>query len=106
MKLLILGSLFFSLSVFADELKVFHLTVKDGKFLTTDLQVPKGEKFKLEVTNEGSSAAEFESKELNREQVVPPHQTIKIFLGPLSAGEYKFFDDFNQETAHGKIIAN
>jgi hypothetical protein len=28
-----------------------------------------------------------------------------VFLGPLPAGEYKFFGDFHQDTAQGVMVA-
>ena len=42
---------------------------------------------------------------LNREKLVPPGQTVTVFLGPLEPGEYKFFGDFHQDTAQGVLIA-
>jgi len=42
---------------------------------------------------------------LNREKIVPGNGRITIFVGPLEAGEYEFFGEFNQDTAKGKIIA-
>jgi plastocyanin len=89
----------------AADMKVFKLTAKGGTFSPAQLTVPSGEKFKIEMTNEGPGAEEFESVELNREKVVGPGKTVTIFLGPLSAGEYNFFGDFHRDTAKGKIIA-
>lgn len=94
-----------AISFAADEMKVIRLTIKDAKFIPTTLNVPSGEKFKLEVTNEGPGAEEFESTQLNREKVVPPGKTMTIFLGPLTRGEYTFFGDFHRDTANGKMIA-
>lgn len=90
--------------VFATDLKAFTITVKDGKFSPDQVIVPKEEKFKLIVKNEGNAAEEFESAELNRERVVVPHQSVAIILGPLSSGEYGFFGDFHPDTAKGKVI--
>jgi len=89
---------------FAADLKSYSVTVKDGKFSPEQITVAKGEKFKLEVKNDGNAAEEFESTELNREKIVAAHQTITVLLGPLSEGEYKFFGDFHPDTAKGKII--
>lgn len=89
----------------AGELKNFHLTVKDGVFEPTTIRIPAGEKVQIEVQNNGTSAEEFESVELNREKVVTPGKSIKLFIGPLSKGEYKFFGDFHKDTAQGKIVA-
>jgi len=57
------------------------------------------------VQNTDDSADEFESTDLNREKLVPPGQTVSVFLGPLDPGEYHFFGDFHQDTAQGVIVA-
>ena len=62
-------------------------------------------KFKLMVKNSDDTADEFESTSLNREKLVPPGQTVPVFLGPLEPGEYQFFGDFHQDTARGVLIA-
>ncbi len=103
MKSLVLILAFANISM-AGELKVFHINVKDGIFSPSSIQIPAGEKVQLEVQNTGVSTEEFESVDLNREKVVSPGQTIKLFIGPLAKGEYKFFGDFHKDTAHGLII--
>lgn len=86
------------------EPRVIGLTVADGHFTPEIVTAPANEKFKLLIKNSGKTAEEFESRELNREKVVPPGQMITIFLGPLNVGEYSFFGDFHAETAKGKIV--
>lgn len=81
-----------------------HLVIRDHKFVPERLEVPAGVKFKLLVKNEGDTPSEFESFELNREKVVNAGQEITVFLGPLDPGEYKFVDDFHQETK-GLMVA-
>jgi len=87
----------------ADDLPtlVFH----NHRFEPDRIQVPAGAKFQLKVTNTDDTADEFESVDLNREKLVAPGQTITVFLGPLAAGEYKFFGDFHQDTAQGVLVA-
>ena len=68
------------------------------------MNVKAGVKFTLNITNATAKSAEFESYELNREKIVEAGKTITVYLGPLEAGSYPFFDDFNQ-AANGKIIA-
>ncbi len=87
----------------ADELPT--LTLRNHRFEPARIEVPAGQKFKLLVHNADSTADEFESSELNREKLVAPGQTITVFLGPLDAGEYKFFGDFHQDTAQGVLVA-
>src|SRR5215813_11314163 len=71
----------------------YSLTIHDSKFEPSTLNVKAGVKFKLVVKNARKVAAEFESAELNREKIVPPGQTVVIYVGPLAAGTYPFFDD-------------
>jgi hypothetical protein len=83
----------------------FSVAIKDHKFITAELEVPAGVKVKLLIKNEDPTPEEFESLELHREKVVPPGQTVPIFVGPLDPGTYGFFGDFNPQTAQGKLIA-
>ena len=87
----------------ADELPT--LVLQDHRFVPERMQVPAGKKFQLRVRNTDSTADEFESVDLNREKLVPPGQTIAVFLGPLPPGTYKFFGDFHQDTAQGVLVA-
>ncbi len=87
----------------ADDLPtlVFH----NHRFEPDRIEVPANVKFQLHVKNTDDTADEFESTDLNREKLVTPGQTITVFLGPLSPGEYKFFGDFHQATAQGVLVA-
>jgi high-affinity iron transporter len=79
---------------------VFH----NHRFVPDRITAPAHVKFQLRVQNADDTADEFESHDLNREKLVPPGQTITVFLGPLDPGEYKFFGDFHQDTAQGVLI--
>ena len=81
------------------------LILKNHAFVPQDLTVPAGQKIKLTVKNEDAAAAEFESFELNREKVVPANGQIDVYIGPLDAGTYKYFDDFHRDTTTGTIVA-
>jgi plastocyanin len=82
----------------------FTLTIKDHKFEPAELAVPAGQKVKLKVVNADPTPEEFESHELKREKVIPGNTTATIVVGPLKAGEYPFFGEFNPKTAQGKLI--
>lgn len=73
------------------------LAVRDGGFDPRQVEAPAGARIQLEVTNQTSSAIEFESFELNRERVIPPDKKVVVYLSGLSAGQYEFFDDFHHE---------
>jgi high-affinity iron transporter len=81
------------------------LTFHNHRFEPARLEVPAHRKFKLLVKNTDDTADEFESTMLNREKLVPPGQTVTVFLGPLEPGEYKIFGDFHQDTAQGVLVA-
>jgi len=84
---------------------VVQLAFTQHRFVPDRLTVPANAKFRVMVKNNDDTADEFESVDLNREKLVPPGQTITVFLGPLSPGQYKFFGDFHQDTAQGVIVA-
>lgn len=83
----------------------FALSIKDHRFEPAELHVPAGTKVKLVVHNQDGTPEEFESHELNREKVIPGGATASIFIGPLKAGSYPFFGEFNEKTARGVVIA-
>jgi hypothetical protein len=80
------------------------LTIRNRSFEPSDLEVPAGKRIELHVMNADSTAAEFESHEMHREKVVPAGKEVVVFIGPLRAGRYEFFDDFNP-SARGHIVA-
>lgn len=83
----------------------FTLIIKDHKFEPAELNVPAGQKIKLKVVNQDATPEEFESHPLNREKVIAGNSTATIYIGPLEAGSYPFFGEFNEATAKGVIIA-
>lgn len=93
-----------SFAVWAADLPEFHLTIKGQKFEPAQLTVPANIKFKLRVTNADATPSEFESNEFNREKIVLPNSTISVFIGPLDKGNYRFFDDFHQDTGKGVLV--
>lgn len=78
---------------------------ENHRFVPSQITVLAGQKFKLYVKNDDSTADEFESTDLNRELLVTPGNTITVFLGPLDPGSYHFYGDFHQATAQGIITA-
>jgi hypothetical protein len=82
-----------------------HISIKNKVFDPVELDVPAGQKIKIIVKNEDADAAEFESFELNREKVVPAHDEVSVYVGPLDAGTYPFFNDFDPQKSKGKIVA-
>ncbi|WP_050460697.1 cupredoxin domain-containing protein [Herbaspirillum autotrophicum] len=89
----------------AADLLTFKLEMQDGKFIPARIEVPAGQRIKIEIHNIGKSAAEFESVELRKEKVLAPGAQSFVVLAPLRPGEYKFFDDFHLNMPQGVIVA-
>ena len=81
------------------------LVIKNHRFEPVELKVPAGQRVKLIVHNQDSTAEEFESHDLNREKIVPPGAKASIFIGPLKPGRYTFTGEYNEATAKGVVIA-
>ncbi|WEN16688.1 cupredoxin domain-containing protein [Rhodanobacter sp. AS-Z3] len=106
MKRFLIAALFaLPLVAIATEVPMFTLTIKDHRYQPTTLKVPADTKIKIKVINNDSTPEEFESSDFSREKIVMPNSSIEVFVGPLKAGEYKFFGDFHQDTAQGVLIA-
>ena len=106
MKRFLIAALFaLPLAAFATEVPMFTLTIKNHRYEPTTLKVPADTKVKIKVINNDSTPEEFESSDFSREKIVMPNSSIIVFVGPLKAGEYKFFGDFHQDTAQGVLIA-
>jgi plastocyanin len=81
------------------------LAIKDHRFEPAELVVPAGKRIKLTVKNLDSTPEEFESHELKREKVIPGGAEAIILIGPLKPGTYKFYGEFHEATAQGRIVA-
>lgn len=81
----------------AADLPTFKLEMADGKLNPARIEVPAGQRFKIEIRNTGKGAAEFESVQLRKEKVLAPGAESFVVVAPQSPGEYKFFDDFHQQ---------
>jgi plastocyanin len=82
------------------------LTLKNHVFEPKELKVPAGKKVKIVVINQDATPAEFESKPLNREKVIPGKATGVINVGPLKPGRYSFVEEYHETEAgaQGTII--
>ena len=66
--------------------------------------LPAGVRVRLVLRNQDAMPAEFESYDLSREVIVPGNKEVAIYVGPLEAGNYQFFNDFNHQMK-GAIVA-
>jgi plastocyanin len=78
--------------------------MKSNQFVPSEVQIPAGVKVKLLVRNDNQTPSEFESSQFHREKIVGPGQEITVFVGPLDAGSYEFFDDFHPQTRGHLIV--
>jgi plastocyanin len=93
-------------SSFAAAPEEFTLTIKDHAFQPKEITIPAGKKIKLLVVNQDATPAEFESKPLSREKLIPAKSTATINLGPLKPGRFAFVEEYheNEAAAQGTII--
>ena len=82
------------------------LTIEQHKFTPEEIKVKAGQAFVLVVTNKDTTPEEFESKELRVEKVIPANKTLKLRIPALKAGTYKFFGEYHEATAQGRIVAD
>ncbi len=86
----------------------FSLSIKNHVFEPKVLKLPAGKKIKILVANQDATPAEFESKALNREKIIPGKSTGVINVGPLKPGRYDFVEEYHEaETgAQGTIVVD
>ncbi len=80
------------------------LTLKDHGFAPAEVKAPAGERFRIVVTNQDATPAEFESSDLRAEKIVVPGGRITVMAGPLKPGTYAFVDDYHPDTAKGTLV--
>jgi len=91
-------------AVAADAPPEIPLTIDKNQFQPNEVKVKANAPFVLVITNKSAKAAEFESKDLRVEKVVPAGKTVNVRMRALKPGTYSFLDDFNQQTT-GRIVA-
>jgi heme/copper-type cytochrome/quinol oxidase subunit 2 len=106
MRLLLLLPLLLAVTTVASaaDAPSFSITIQNRAFQPPELTVPAGQKIELQIKNTDAAPAEFESDSLHREKVVPAGQQVVVYIGPLRAGSYEFFNDFYPQS-RGHIIA-
>lgn len=103
---LLLLTLLFPNAARADDTDAgYKLVINDHRFQPAELTVPSGTKIKLLIENQDATPEEFDSYSLNREKIIPAHNTATIYIGPLAPGRYPFTGEFHATTAQGVIVA-
>ncbi|MFZ5610519.1 MAG: cupredoxin domain-containing protein [Pseudomonadota bacterium] len=80
------------------------ITLRDHRFEPADVTAPAGKRLKLIVRNSDATAEEFESHDLDLEKIINGGKEATLYVGPLEAGTYGFFGEFNPDTAQGRLI--
>jgi hypothetical protein len=88
----------------ADEATKISVTLKDHKFSPAEPTAPAGKPIVIEVENQDKTPAEFESKALRVEKIVPGGGKISVQVRGLPAGRYRFFDDYHESTTEGFLV--
>ena len=87
-----------------DPLKI-EVTIKDHRFVPSEIHVPAGKATVLIVRNEDAAAEEFDSSALKVEKVIVGGTYVTIRLRPLGPGRYPFMGEFHPDTAEGFVIS-
>ena len=84
----------------------YTLTIKNHTFEPKEIKLPANQKIKLRVINQDATPAEFESKPLGREKVIPGNATSTVNIGPLKPGRYPFVEEYHETEpgAQGTIV--
>lgn len=104
-RLAVLALTSFSLAAFAADVPTSELVIENHRFTPERLEVPAGQKVKLQVENRDATPEEFDSDALRIEKVVIGHGKGVVYVGPLKAGEYPFIGEYHEKTAKGVIVA-
>ena len=103
MKSLLLGAALaalFAVPAFAEDANV-KVVLKDHRFVPQEISAPAGKSVVIVLTNQDTTPAEFESKTLRVEKLLPAGGTVSVRVRALEAGRYRFFDDYHEDTTEG-----
>jgi hypothetical protein len=94
-----------SLAAEAKDLVTYEVTLKAQTFTPAELNVPAGEPFIIKLMNENDAPAEFESKDMKFEKIVPGHSKIVVKVKALPGGTFEFVDEYHEDTARGTVVS-
>lgn len=97
--------MFVSCLCLAAPLPSYEVSIKDGVFSPSLIEVPVKQRFKIIIKNEGSGPAEFENLSLRVEKVLAAGVSSFVVIHPLKEGSYHFIDEFHMDMQGFTIIA-
>lgn len=89
----------------ADEPTKIGVTLRDHRFLPSEIHVPQGKPVILTIRNEDAAAEEFDSPALKIEKVIAAGSYGTVRLRPLGPGRYPFIGEFHSDSAKGVVIS-
>lgn len=101
----LLGGLCLGGPAIADDPAPIDVTIKDHRFVPSEIHVPMGKRMVLVVRNEDTTPEEFNSTALQIEKVIVGGTYGTIRLRPLGPGRYPFMGEFHPDTAQGVVIS-
>jgi hypothetical protein len=81
------------------------VTIKDHRFVPSEIDVPKGEPVILTIKNEDPTPEEFDSSALTVEKVIAGGTYGTVRLRPLGPGHYPFMGEYHSATAKGFVVS-
>jgi plastocyanin len=95
----------FSLAQAADPTTV-KLTIKDNKFMPSEIHVPAGIPVTLVIHNQDATAEEIDSDDLKIEKIIAGGKEVSVSVRPLAPGTYNFSGEYHSDTAKGQLIVD
>lgn len=92
-------------SVRADDLATYQIVLKDHKFTPSEIHVPTGKPFIIEVSNEGDAADEFEMIIPSIEKTLMPGQRARLRMRPLGVGIFSFVGESDPNDEKGSFVS-
>ena len=81
------------------------LSYKDKKFDPAEITAPANTPIVIKFRNLDEDAMELESDSLKIEKVVAAGKDATIKVKSQKPGRYEFFDEYNEKTARGALVA-
>lgn len=94
-----------SAAVAMPEPHLVTLTLKDHRFTPEAVEVPAGQRIRIDLINRDPATEEFDSEDLHVEKDVTPNGRVSFLVGPLEPGTYSFMGELHADTASGVLKA-
>jgi hypothetical protein len=103
--LLVITCAYFFSPTCAGAQTAIDVTIKDHRFIPSEIHVPAGKPAVLTIKNEDPTAEEFDSSALKIEKVIGGSNEGTVRLRPLDPGRYPFMGEYHSDMAQGVVIA-